>query len=445
MIKREEEHQESTLKMIASENYCSKEIRSVMNSILTDKYAEGFPGHRFYSGCENIDIIEQTAIDYAKMLFGADHAYVQPHSGADANLCAYYAILYKRVILPFLGIRKMEDLTKDEHNQLRELCHSQKLLGLDYSCGGHLTHGYCMNVSSQIFDCYSYGVDKDGFIDYEAVEKKCKILKPLILLAGYSAYPRKINFRIMSEIAHSVGAVLMVDMAHFAGLVAGKVFEGDFDPVKWADVVTSTTHKTLRGIRGGLVLCKEEFKESVDKGCPLVIGGPLPHAIAAKALTFEEALDSSFREYANQIIKNAQVLAETLKKNYIKLLTDGTDNHMVILDLNSLPYALNGKQAEFILGKIGITCNRNAIPNDPNGPWYTSGLRLGVAALTTRGLKEKDMEEVANIISDALKGSKAILLRSGKLSKIQAFNEDEENLKKRVNQIINSFPLKQYF
>lgn len=430
--------------MIASENYCSKNVRSVMNSILTDKYAEGYPEHRFYGGCENIDTIEQLAIDYAKMLFGAEHAYVQPHSGADANLCAYWAILYKRIVLPFLKDRKIEELSKQEFNELRDLCHNQKLLGLDYSCGGHLTHGYRMNISSHIFDCYHYGVNNEGLIDYEEVAKKCKQIKPLILLVGYSAYPRKINFKIMRDIADSVGATLMVDMAHFAGLVAGKVFTEEFDPVNWADIVTSTTHKTLRGIRGGLVLCKEEYKEAVDKGCPLVIGGPLPHAIAAKALTFEEALSNDFKEYTQQVVKNAQVLAETLKKNHIKVLTDGTDNHMVLVDLTSLPYSINGRQAENLLGRLGITCNRNSIPNDPSGAWYTSGIRLGTAALTTRGLKEEDFEEIGDIISNILKEARATILKSGKLSRLHAYTSDEDALKKRIDRIVDKYPLKDY-
>ncbi|MGN1164089.1 MAG: glycine hydroxymethyltransferase, partial [Candidatus Ornithospirochaeta sp.] len=262
--------QRENLKLIASENYSSLSVQAAMGSLLTDKYSEGYPFHRFYAGCDNVDVIEDEACKEACRLFGAEHAYVQPHSGADANLCAYWAILNQKVQLPILeemGVKNVGEMTREDWNRIRTLTHSQKLLGLDYYCGGHLTHGYRQNISAQLFDAYSYSVDKEtGLLDYSEIERMAREIKPLVLLAGYSAYPRAINFRRMAEIAHSVGAVFMVDMAHFAGLVAGKVFQGDYDPVLHADVVTTTTHKTLRGPRGGMVLCKSEFAESVDKG-----------------------------------------------------------------------------------------------------------------------------------------------------------------------------------
>lgn len=272
--------QRHNLKLIASENFSSLSVQAAMGNLLTDKYSEGFPFHRFYAGCDNVDLIEAEAVENAKRLFGAEHAYVQPHSGADANLCAYWAILNTRVQVPELeemGVTNPSHMSREDWNKIRESLHNQRLLGLDYYSGGHLTHGYRQNISAQLFDAYSYTVDKEtGLLNYDEIERLAKEIKPLILLAGYSAYPGKVDFKRMSEIAHSVGAVFMVDMAHFAGLVAGKVFQGDYDPVKWADIVTTTTHKTLRGPRGGMILCKKEFADSVDKGCPLVLGGPLP-------------------------------------------------------------------------------------------------------------------------------------------------------------------------
>ncbi|MCL2690620.1 MAG: glycine hydroxymethyltransferase, partial [Chitinispirillia bacterium] len=279
--------QRSNLKLIASENYCSMATQLAMGNLLTDKYAEGYPHHRFYAGCDNIDTIESYTASEACKLFGAQHAYVQPHSGADANLIAYWAILATRVETPALeklGETNPSNLTQEAWNKIRAELGNQRLLALDYYSGGHLTHGYRHNVSAQMFEAFNYSVDKDtGLIDYDNVEKMALDLKPLILLAGYSAYPRKIDFKRMRAIADKAGAVFMVDMAHFAGLVAGKVFTGDFDPVAHAHIVTTTTHKTLRGPRGGMVLCTKEFAENVDKGCPLVIGGPLGHCMAAKA------------------------------------------------------------------------------------------------------------------------------------------------------------------
>ena len=300
--------QRSNLKLIASENFSSEAVQLAMGNLLTDKYSEGFPYHRFYAGCDNVDAIEAEACEKACQLFGCDHAYVQPHSGADANLCAYWAILNHKVQVPKLeeiGITNTSELSREDWDKVRKAVGNQRLLGMDYYSGGHLTHGYRQNVSAQMFDAYSYTVNKEtGLLDYDELEKMVKEIKPLIFLAGYSAYPRKIDFKKLSEIAHNNGAVFMVDMAHFAGLVAGKVFVDEYNPIKWADVVTTTTHKTLRGPRGGMVLCTEEYAEAVDKGCPLVIGGPLPHVRAAKAVAFTEALSQSYQDYAKKIVEN---------------------------------------------------------------------------------------------------------------------------------------------
>ena len=289
-------------------------------------------------------------------------------------------------------------------------------------------------------------MDKEtGLLDYKEIEALAKEIKPLILLAGYSAYPRAINFRVLSEIAKEVGAVFMVDMAHFAGLVAGKVFQGDYDPVKWADVVTTTTHKTLRGPRGGMILCKEEFAESVDKGCPLVIGGPLPHVMNAKLVALEEADSDSFRSYASKIVENSKALAKAFMKRGVKVMTGGSDNHLLLLDVT--PFGLNGRMSETILRECGITLNRNALPFDPNGPWYTSGLRLGSAAVTTLGMGEKEMEEIADIISSVLSSSHPVILtkgeRKGEMSKIKAKADKSvmEEARNRVHALLSSFPL----
>lgn len=407
--------QRTHLKLIASENFSSLSVQAAMGNLLTDKYSEGFPYHRFYAGCDNVDAIEAFACEQACRLFGAEHAYVQPHSGADANLCAYWAILNKRVEIPAfeeIGIENPSLMTREDWNKVREVCHNQRIMGLDYYSGGHLTHGYRQNISAQLFDAYSYTVDKEtGLLDYDEIEKMAKEVRPLILLAGYSAYPRRINFRRMAEIAHSVGAVFMVDMAHFAGLVAGKVFTGDYEPVAWADVVTTTTHKTLRGPRGGMILCKEEFAESVDKGCPLVIGGPLPQVMAAKALAYTEALAPSFQEYAHAIVDNSAYLAQCCMNEGIRVATNGTDNHLMLLDVTS--FGLNGRQAESLLRECGITLNRNALPFDANGPWYTSGLRIGTPAVTTLGMGKKEMAEIASIIALVLKNAHPVTLTKG--------------------------------
>lgn len=444
-IVNELDNQRSSLKLIASENYSSINVQAAMGNLLTDKYAEGFPYHRFYAGCENIDEIEAYASKRAEELFGAEFAFVQPHSGSDANLCAYHAILHKKVELPFiekLGVKSIDALDRSQMLKLREELNSQRLLALDYYSGGHLTHGYRHNVSGKMFDVYFYGVDKDTYLlDYESIRSKAHEIKPLILLAGYSAYPRKINFRIMKEIADECGAVLMVDMAHFAGLVAGKVFEGDFDPVKWADVVTSTTHKTLRGPRGGIVLSKLEFKESIEKACPLMMGGPIAQIMAAKAVAFDEALSPEFREYAKQIVKNTSHLASSLIKEGCTVLTGGTDNHLLLLDVST--FGITGRQAENALREAHLTMNRNALPFDKNGPWYTSGLRLGTAALTTLGMKEKEMEEIANIIVTVLKEVKPKLDSNGSQSKAK-YDLDEsviKNARERVNALLSKFKL----
>ena len=441
--------QRTHLKLIASENFSSLSVQGAMGNLLTDKYSEGFPYHRFYAGCDNVDAIEAFADQQACKLFGAEHAYVQPHSGADANLCAYWAILNARIEMPEmekLGQTNPSKMTREEWSRLRHLLGDQRILGLDYYSGGHLTHGYRQNVSAQMFDAYSYSVDeKTKLLDYDAIEKLAMEIKPLILIAGYSAYPRKVNFRRMSEIAKKVGATLMVDMAHFAGLVAGKVFTGDYDPVRWADVVTTTTHKTLRGPRGGMILCKQAYAESVDKGCPLVIGGPLPQMLAAKAVALTEALDPSFQEYAHKIVKNAQALAEELKAQGVPLDTDGTDNHLMLLDVTG--FGLNGRQAEGAVRAAGITLNRNALPFDSNGPWYTSGLRIGTPAVTTLGMGKPEMKEIADIIALVLEHSRPAILskgpHAGQPSKSTAHTDEavRKEAYARIQALLARFPL----
>ncbi len=441
--------QRSNLKLIASENFSSEAVQLAMGNLLTDKYSEGFAYHRFYAGCDNVDAIEQEAVDKACELFSADHAYVQPHSGADANLCAYWAILNHKVQVPALeeiGITNPSALSREDWDKVRQAVGNQRLLGMDYYSGGHLTHGYRQNVSAQMFDAYSYTVNKEtGLLDYEELETMVKEIKPLIFLAGYSAYPRKINFKRLSEIAHENGAVFMVDMAHFSGLVAGKVFEGEFNPFPWADVVTTTTHKTLRGPRGGMVLCKEEYKEAVDKGCPLVIGGPLPHVMAAKTVAFTEALSDSYKDYAKKIVENSNVLADAFIERGVTVATGGTDNHLMLLDVTN--FNLNGKQAEYVLRTAGITLNRNALPFDPNGPWYTSGLRIGTPAVTSLNMGKEEMVEIAEIITSVLKNSVPTVLtkgkNAGKPSKAKAVCNEEVRveMKNRVKALLDKFVL----
>src|SRR5574344_744828 len=407
------------LKLVASENYCSLNVQPAMGNLLTDKYAEGYPEHRYYGGCENIDSVEKTAAEEAEKLFGADYAYVQPHAGCDANVVAYWAILSKKVETPTLeelGVKSLMDLTAEQFDMLRKRFGNQKLMGLDYSCGGHLTHGYRMNVSARMFESHPYGVDeKTGLLDYDAIEKQAMEVKPLILLTGFSAYPRKIDFKRFRAIADKCGAVLLVDMAHFAGLVAGKVFTGDYDPVKWADVVTTTTHKTLRGPRGALILCKKEFIDDVNKGCPMVLGGPLNNIIAAKAIAFKEARTPAYQKYAQNVVANAQALAEDCQKLGMRLQTGGTDNHLMLIDTTT--FGLTGKQAEAAMFQCGVTLNANALPFDKNGPWWTSGIRVGTPGVTTLGMTKSDMKEIAAIIDLVLKGTKPGVTKEGKPAK----------------------------
>ena len=411
--------QRAHLKLIASENYCSLNTQAAMGNLLTDKYAEGYPEHRYYGGCENVDAIESIAAEEAKELFGAEHAYVQPHSGADANLVAYWAILNHCIEMPEL--EKLEEtnlshLTDQQWAELRHKLGNQKLLGLDYYSGGHLTHGYRQNLSARMFDAYSYTVNKEtGLLDYDEIEKLAMEIKPLILLAGYSAYPRAINFKRFREIADKCGAVLMVDMAHFSGLVAGKVFTGENNPVEWAHVVTTTTHKTLRGPRGALILCKKEFADSVNKGCPLALGGPLPHVMAAKAIAFKEARTEAYRKYAHKVQENASTLAQECMNLGMKVQTNSTDNHLMLIDVTT--YGLTGRQAENAMFECGVTLNRNTLPFDPQGPWWTSGIRVGTPAVTTLGMGTNEMKEIASIIHLVLSGTKPGLTKEGKPAK----------------------------
>lgn len=448
-IVRELNDQRSNLKLIASENYCSLSTQLAMGNLLTDKYAEGFPNHRFYAGCGNVDEVETYACEQACQLFGCDHAYVQPHSGADANLIAYWAILNARVKVPALeelGQTDPSKLGREDWDKLRQKLGNQRLLGMDYYSGGHLTHGYRQNVSAQMFDAYSYGVSKEtGLLDYDEIEKTVLEIKPLILLAGYSAYPRTVNFKRLRQIADRVNAVLMVDMAHFAGLVAGRVFEGEFSPFPHANVVTTTTHKTLRGPRGGMVLCTKEFAEHVDKGCPLVIGGPLGHIIAAKAIALTEANQPEFKNYAQKIVANARVLAKGCIDQGMTVATGGTDNHLFLIDVRS--FGLTGRQAESAVRECGITLNRNSLPYDPNGPWYTSGLRIGTPAVTTLGMGEAEMREIAAIIKLVLANTKAEVATSGdnagQLSKAKYLvaEKAKDEARSKVSTLISKFPV----
>lgn len=444
-IEQELKDQRSYLKMIASENYSSYAVQLAMGNFMTDKYAEGFPGKRYYAGCDNVDAIETLAVEEAKKLFQADAAYVQPHSGADANLVAFWSILTHHVQTPELerlGKKTLDELSPEEFERIRQLLVNQKVMGLSLSSGGHLTHGYRLNVSGKMMRAIPYEVDKTTeLLDYAAIQEIAKREKPLILLAGYSSYPRKINFAKMKEIADSVGAVLMVDMAHFAGLVAGKVFTGEFNPIPYADIVTSTTHKTLRGPRGGLILCKKEWEEVVNKGCPLVLGGPLPHVMAAKAVAFTEANKSSFHAYAKKIVENAKALAETLAKGGLRIISGGTENHLIVVDVSST--GLTGKQAESALRLGHITCNRNSIPFDKNGPFFTSGLRLGTPALTTLGMGASEMEEIGSLILDLLKASKPQQTSTGQLSRTAVDLEEKAltHAKDAVETLLKRFPL----
>ncbi len=371
-IKAETKRQNEHIELIASENFVSSDVLEAVGSILTNKYAEGYPGKRYYGGCEHVDTVEELARTRMCELFHAEHANVQPHAGSQANMAVYNAILEP----------------------------GDKVLGMSLADGGHLTHGSPVNFSGKLYDFYSYGVSKETeTIDYEALKKQAMDVKPKLIVAGASAYPRAIDFKKLREIADACGAYLMVDMAHIAGLVAAGVHES---PVPYADFVTTTTHKTLRGPRGGAILCKEQYAKIIDKAIfPGIQGGPLEHVIAGKAVCFKEAMSDEFKDYARQIVKNAKVFADELSKYGFRLVSGGTDNHLLLVDVKSV--GLTGKEAESILHSVNITCNKNAIPFDEEKPTVTSGIRLGTAAMTTRGFKEDEFVKVAKFINDALK------------------------------------------
>ena len=389
-INKELSRQRDKLEMIASENIVSKAVMQAQGSVLTNKYAEGYPGKRYYGGCEYVDIVEQLAIDRAKKLFGAEYANVQPHSGAQANTAVYFALLEP----------------------------GDTILGMNLTDGGHLTHGSPVNISGKYFKIIPYGVDKETErIDYDELERLAKEHQPKLIVGGASAYSRVINFERMAQIAKSVGAYLMIDMAHIAGLVAAGLHPS---PVPYADVVTTTTHKTLRGPRGGLILCRDaEFGKQFNKAIfPGIQGGPLMHVIAAKAVAFKEALSDEFKVYQQQVLDNAKALADELVKKGFRIVSGGTDNHLMLVDLRSKN--ITGKEAQFLLDEIGITANRNTIPFEPLSPFVTSGIRLGTPALTTRGLKEDDIREVADIIADVIENREDSAVIEAAKAKVQA-------------------------
>ena len=438
--KQELADQRASLKLIASENYASPATLMTMGTWFSDKYAEGTVGHRFYAGCQNVDTVEQIAAEHAKELFGAEYAYVQPHSGIDANLTAYWAILAHRVEGPWLekmAVKNMNELSEADWETLRAELGNQRLLGMSLDAGGHLTHGFRPNISGKMFHQNQYGTDPEtGLLDYDSLRAKAKEFQPLIIVAGYSAYPRRVNFAKMREIADEVGATLMVDMAHFAGLVAGKVFQGEENPVPYAHVVTSTSHKSLRGPRGGFILATEEYAPSVDRGCPMVLGGPLSHVMAAKAVAFAEAKQESFQTYAQEVADNAKSLAEGFLKRGAKLVTGGTDNHLVLLDVTS--FGLTGRQAESALLDSGVVTNRNSVPSDPNGAWYTSGIRLGTPALTTLGLRTDDFDEVADLIVAVLTG---VAAAPGSKARYTLPDAVVANCRARIAELLARYPL----
>lgn len=392
-IQKENRRQEDYVELIASENFVSPAVMEVMATTPCNKYAEGYPGKRYYGGCENVDIIENIARDRLCKLFGADHANVQPHSGSNANMAVYLTLLQP----------------------------GDTVLGMNLSEGGHLTHGSPVNISGLYFHFVDYGVnDETEMIDYDEVLAKAKECKPKLIVCGASAYPREIDFKRFREIADEVGAYLMVDMAHIAGLIAAGEHS---DPVPYADFVTSTTHKTLRGPRGGIVLCKEEWAKKLDKAVfPGLQGGPLEHIIAAKAVCFGEALKDDFKDYIKQVKKNAKALGEALVKENIRLVSGGTDNHLLLLDVRNLD--LTGKEAEARLHEVNITVNKNTIPNDPQSPFVTSGIRIGTPAMTTRGMKEDAMVKIAGFMAEALKASRPA-----------------EEIKKDVLALLKDYPL----
>ncbi|EQB37228.1 MULTISPECIES: serine hydroxymethyltransferase [Virgibacillus] len=392
----EKKRQQDKIELIASENFVSEAVMEAMGSVLTNKYAEGYPGKRYYGGCEHVDVVENLARDRAKQLFGADHANVQPHSGAQANMAVYFTVLEP----------------------------GDTVLGMNLNHGGHLTHGSPVNFSGTLYNFVEYGVDeKTEQLDYNAVLRKAQEVQPKLIVAGASAYSRMIDFAKFRDIADSVGAYLMVDMAHIAGLVASGLHP---NPVPYADFVTTTTHKTLRGPRGGMILCKEEFAKKIDKTVfPGMQGGPLMHIIAAKAVSFKEALSDSFKTYSKQIIENATMLGQALQEEGIRIVSGGTDNHLLLLDVT--PLGLTGKVSEKVLDDIGITANKNTIPFDKESPFVTSGVRIGTAAVTSRGFGKEEMKEIAAIIALTLKN-----------------HEDENVLKtaeQRVKDLTERFPL----
>lgn len=393
-IQDEKKRQQNKLELIASENFVSYAVMEAMGSYMTNKYAEGYPGNRYYAGCQNVDIVEDLARERLKKIFGAEHANVQPHSGAQANMAVYNAILE----------------------------YGDTVMGLNLSHGGHLTHGSKVNSSGKLYNFISYGVDKEtGRIDYDEVERLALEHKPKLIVTGASAYPREIDFKRFKEIADKVGAMLMVDMAHIAGLVAAGLHQ---NPVEYADFVTSTTHKTLRGPRGGIILCKEQYAKAIDKSVfPGIQGGPLMHVIAAKAVCFKEALTDEFKEYQRQIIKNAKAMADELDKLGFNMVSGGTDNHLILIDLRNK--GITGKELEVRLDEIGITANKNAVPFDTEKPSITSGIRIGTPAVTTRGLKEEDCREIANLIS---------LITDD-------FESNKTRVKEKVKEICEKYPL----
>ena len=429
--KQELTDQRGSLKLIASENYASLPVLLTMGTWLSDKYAEGTIGHRFYAGCQNIDTVESVAAEHARELFGAEYAYVQPHSGIDANLVAYWAILSHRIESPTLerlGAKTVNDLAEDDWEDLRREFNTQRVMGMALDAGGHLTHGFRHNISGKMFRQKSYGADAKEF-------------KPLIIAAGYSAYPRRVNFAKMREIADEVGATLFIDMAHFAGLVAGKVFTGEENPIPYGHVIGSTTHKSLRGPRGGFVLATSEYAGAVDKGCPMVLGGPLGHVMAAKAVAFAEARTESFQTYAQAVADNAKTLAEGLLKRNVRLVTGGTDNHIVLIDVSA--YGLTGRQAESALLDSGVVTNRNSVPHDPNGAWYTSGVRIGTPALTSRGFGADEFTAVANLIADVLEATTPAPTKSGALGKAKYILEEAvaNSIQSRADELLADHPL----
>lgn len=391
-IQKEKNRQQHCLEMIASENFTSPAVMEAQGSVLTNKYAEGYPGKRYYGGCEYVDIVEDLARDRVKKIFGGEHANVQAHSGSQANTAVYFAML---------------DI-------------GDKVLGMNLDHGGHLTHGSPVNLSGKYFDFIPYGLSKEtGRIDYDEVEALAKEHKPKMIVAGASAYPRVIDFERLSKIAKDVGAYLMVDMAHIAGLVAAGLHP---NPVPVSDFVTSTTHKTLRGPRGGIIICKEKYAKAIDKAIfPGIQGGPLMHVIAAKAVCFKEALSDEFKQYQDQVVKNAKVLAEGLIDCGFDLVSGGTDNHLILVDLRSKQ--ITGKKAEKLLEDVGITVNKNAIPYDPEKPTVTSGIRLGTPALTTRGMKEREMKKIAQLIDKTLTSSDDAKVKEEIVSEVQSLCE----------------------